>query len=347
MRKALFFLAALGISAFSSNAALLRVNNITGVNVNFTTLSAAVTAANTGDTIYVEPSATNVGAATLSKKLTIIGNGYFTSAPSYAIYTMNPGLQANMVSSRISSLTFNPGSEQSTIMGIDVANDIYIMVSNITVKRCHIAGYIRLGNYQNGNYVNVSNIDIRQNVIIQGIITNQFSTNSGAVGITNVNVQNNILCIYYYNQVQLPVGVSGFMMNNIFYTPYYVLDVYNFQLNNNISIGGSMNANNNVYFNNIATNSYWGTANSNQANISTTSLFQNYGSGNTDTSFVLNPSGPGIGSGFGGVNVGPYGGPDPYRKSGIPPVPTIYQFSAPATTTTNTLPVTISTRSND
>ncbi len=347
MKNALFILAALCLFTSSANAALLRVNNITGITAGYTSLQAAVTAANTGDTIYVEPTTTNVGGATIAKKLTIIGNGYFGTTSTLTLHTMNSGLQANMTSSKISTLYFNPGSEYSTLMGLESNGDVYINVSNITVKRCYIGSYIRLSNYQNGNYVNVTNIDIRQNVIAYGIISYQFSTNSGAVSMTNVNIQNNLLNTYYYNQVQLPVGISGFMMNNVFYTPYYYLDVYNFQLNNNISVGGSFNGNNNVYFNNIATNSYWGTANGNQANISTASLFANYGTGSADTSYVLNPSGPGIGSGFNGVNVGPYGGPDPYRKSGIPPVPAIYQFSAPATTTTTTLPVTISTRSND
>ena len=337
------------LTAFeNANAAKWRVNNTTGVNANFTTLAAAITAATAGDTIYVEPSVNSVGGGTLNKQLTIIGNGYFTSTPSSSINTMNPNLQANMASSTVSGITFDVGSQNSTVMGLLVNGDVYTYVSNVNIKRCQITGHIRLSNYQSGNYVNVSNIDIRQCVLAGGIVTTQFSTNSGAVGITNLNIQNNILSTYFYVQISLPSGISGFMMNNVFYTPYYALDVYNFQLNNNIMLsGGVFNTNNNVYFNNIAGNSAWGTANSNQANVSTTSLFQNYGSGAADTSYVLNPSGPGIGAGFGSVNVGPYGGPDPYRKSGIPPVPSIYMFSAPATTTTSNLPVTISTRSND
>lgn len=346
MKKTILFLSAIVLFALSANAALWRVNNITGISTNFTTLSAAISAASTGDTIYVEPTGSSVGGGTIDKKLTIIGNGYFNTT-SQSMSSMNPNLQANMVNSVVGSITLAVGSQNSTIMGLYVSGDIYTYESNINIKRCYITSAIRLSNYQSGNYVNISNIDIRQNIIIGGLVSNQFNTNSGAVSMTNVNVQNNILSAYYYTQIQLPSGISGFMMNNTFYTPYYYLDVYNFQINNNISIGGSFNVNNNVYFNNIATNSYWGTANNNQANISTTALFQNYGSNNADTCYVLNPSGPGVGTGFNSVDVGPYGGPDPYRKSGVPPVPAIYMFSAPATTTTSTLPVTISTRSND
>lgn len=344
MKKILLSTIAFCAIAISAHAALWRVNNTTGVNANYTTVSAAITAATAGDTIYIEPSATNYGSITLDKKLTIIGNGYFKTT---GLYTMNAGLQNTMQSSVVTTVSFAPGSEFSTIMGLELTGEVYIYVSNTNVKRCYIAGYIRLNNYQSGSYVNVSNIDIRQNVMIQGLITYQFSTNSGAVGITNVNVQNNIISAYYYNQVSLPAGVSGFMMNNTFYCPYYGIDVYNFQINNNILLGGTFNTNNNVYFNNISNSTQFGTANNNQQNITTAALFNNYGTGDADSSFILKNPGPGIGTGFGSVDIGPYGGPDPYRKSGIPPVPTIYQLSAPATTTTSTLPVTISTRSND
>lgn len=345
MKQILFILISMLCFNVITQATVWRVNNITGVNANFTDLPAAVTAASNGDTIYVEPSSSGYSSVNLTKKLTIIGNGYFLTS---GLYTMNNGLQANMVTSNISgSVTFSAGSEYSTIMGCRVQGGIYVSASNVTVKRCYIDGYIYLSNYQGSAYVNITGIDIRQNVIVTGITTYSFSTNSNTVSMTNVNIQNNIISAYYYMNFTLPTGISGFIMNNVIYSPYYAFDVYNFQINNNIHMGGYFNANNNVYFNNIATGTQFGNANGNQQNISTTALFSNYGTGAADTSYVLNPSGPGIGTGFGGVNVGPFGGPDPYKKSGIPPVPTIYELSAPATTTTTTLPVTISTRSND
>ena len=344
MKQFLFTLGAVSLFSFNTEAAILRVNNIAGVSVNYTNISAAVAAAGNGDTIYLEPSATSYGSASISKKVTIIGNGYFMNT---GFYTYNTGLQADMQNSTVGDLTFLAGSEFSTVMGCHIASNVYCRISNLNIKRNYIAGAVYLGNYQNSVYVNLSNIDIRQNVIAGGISTNQSSTNGGTVGITNVNIQNNILTTYFYMYLNLPVGVSGFMMNNIIWTPYYNVETYNFQVNNNVMVGGNYSANNNVFFNNASTNTTFGNQNGNQQNISATSMFLNYNTGGADTSFMVNPSGPGAGAGFGGVDLGPYGGPDPYRKSGIPPVPTIYQLSAPATTTTTTLPVTISTRSND
>ena len=344
MKKLLFYVGVAALITTEADAAVWRVNNITGVDADFTTLTAAVTAASAGDTIYLEPSTANYGGATIDKKLTVIGNGYFNTT---GFYTAHAGLQANATSSSTHGIIFNQGSEFSTFMGCYISGDIYINASNINIKRNYVTGLVYFRNQQSGSYVNRSNIDIRQNVLIGGFSTSQFSTNSGTVGITNVNIQNNIISQNFYAQFTLPAGISGFIMNNTLYQPYTYLDVYNFQINNNIMLGGAFNPNNNVYFNNIATGSQFGNANNNLQNITTTALFTNYGTGASDSSFVLNPSGPGIGAGFNGVDVGPYGGPDPYRRSGIPPVPTIYELTAPATTTTSTLPVTISTRSND
>ncbi len=113
--------------------------------------------------------------------------------------------------------------------------------------------------------------------------------------------------------------------------------------------GSSFTSNNSVFFNNIGDGTQFpntGNGSNNLQSITTTALFTSYTSG-TETRYTLNPTGPGIGAGFNGVDCGIFGGPDPYKPSGIPPFPTIYSLSAPNTTTSSTLPVTISTRSND
>jgi hypothetical protein len=62
----------------------------------------------------------------------------------------------------------------------------------------------------------------------------------------------------------------------------------------------------------------------------------------TETHFL------GLGAGFGGVDVGIFGGPEPYVLSGIPPIPTIYFLTAPAIGEKNTgLPVQIKVKSNN
>ena len=344
MKKSLFFLALSLVVTGTTYGALWRVNNTPGVNANFTSVSAALTAASAGDTIYLEPSTTPYPAVTITKKVTIIGNGHFYNhVPNGGLNTQNAGLQANAISSEISSVQFYPGSEFSTIMGCMVfTGGIHVYASNITIKRNHVWGPIYINNYHPtlGTYQALTGLDIRQNVLENTIQPNQFST-SGGGAFTNVSIQNNIL---FGSTISLPVGIQGYIQNNFISNGNF--SVYNFQINNNILVTGSFTPNNNVYFNNIGSGTQFGNANNNQQNISTTALFTNY-SNTTETRYILNPTGPGIGAGFNGVDVGPFGGPDPYKLSGIPPVPTIYQLTAPSTTTTTSLPVTISTRSND
>ncbi|MEZ5045853.1 MAG: hypothetical protein R2831_02565 [Chitinophagaceae bacterium] len=57
------------------NASILRVNNNPGITGVHTTLLSAVNAAASGDTIYLEPSSINYNGLTISKKITLIGNG--------------------------------------------------------------------------------------------------------------------------------------------------------------------------------------------------------------------------------------------------------------------------------
>lgn len=329
MKKTLFILFVFLLGTSQLFAALLRVNNRSGINANYSSLSSAISAASAGDTIYVEPSTSSYGSISLTKKLTIIGNGYFAT-PS-AAYIGNTSLQADTNECILGGVSFNAGSAGSVIMGMVFYGYNYISDSNITLKRNMFYGY-----YTYLYYANVSNLDIRQNVFYSAGFYDYGSYTS-----SNINFQNNLL---YNTTITLPTSSSGFMQNNIFDNSG--LNANNFQVNNNIMINGSFTANNCVYFNNIGTGTQFGNANNNQQNVGTATLFANYSSG-TETRYTLSSTGPGVGAGFNGVDVGIFGGPDPYKLSGIPPVPTIYSLSAPATTTSTTLSVTISTRSND
>lgn len=343
MKQLFLYFILLAALSQTAQATKWRVNNRVGINANFTTISAAVNAASSGDTIYIEPSPTNyTGAINIDKKLTIIGNGYFNSSPN----TMNSGLQADSNSCSIYAyIYFNQGSAGTTIMGVSLYGGyaMYVYSDSITIQRNFIYGYIYLSNYNttSGTYGNRISSNIKQNIFYVYGISNQSFSTTGGLTMSNINIQNNI---FNSCSVNLPSGMSGFMQNNMFHSAN--TSTYNFQVNNNIMHGGSFDINNNVYFNNIGTSTQFGTLNNNQQNITTTALFNNF-SATTETRYTLKNPGPGIGAGFNSVDVGVFGGPDPYKLSGIPPVPTIYSISAPVTTTTSTLPVTISTKSND
>jgi hypothetical protein len=115
-------------------------NNAGSTSKDFTALQAAHDGAAANDTLYLIGSPTNylVSKITVTKKLVIIGPGFFL--------TENPDTQANTLSAIMAStvpfqcvsIEFAVGSEGSVIMGMEIRGGILITANNILVKRNHI-----------------------------------------------------------------------------------------------------------------------------------------------------------------------------------------------------------------
>ncbi len=305
---------------FSSEtyAKIWRVNNTAGVNADYNNAQTAVSAVTTlsGDTIHIEPSVTSYGNLTVAKSLVIIGNGYFL--------TLNTGLQANTNNSTFNYIVLDGGSNNSSVQGINTGG-LYIYSPNVLIRRCNIqAGYIYM-------YTTATNCTILDN-FMYGV-----SEQSGPL--TGFTISNNII---YFGAVSLGANSTGTFENNTCAGGGVTL--YNFQVNNNIFNTTGFTPNNCVYFNNIGNSTQFGNANGNQQNVVMSTVF--VASGTTDGQYQLGAGSPAIGAGFNGVDCGAYGGPNPYKLSGIPNVPTIYSLTVPPTGTTN-INVTISTKSNN
>jgi hypothetical protein len=120
-----------------------RVNaspGVSGVNI-YNSIQAAHDAAVAGDTIYIEPTGINSGILDCSKRLIIVGNGYFLA--------LNSETPENKTPSLVERINFLAGSENSTVTGLEFTDATSAMVhrSNITITRCKI-GYINLVHYQ-------------------------------------------------------------------------------------------------------------------------------------------------------------------------------------------------------
>jgi len=110
---------------------------------------------NVDDTLHIEGSPVAYGDATISKRLVIIGPGYFLADNPK---TCNLGLSAT-----IYKMTFNPGSEGSVVMGMNLPyggsasfpGEILLKADNITVKRCRIQ-YIYI-------FTGLTTVNIQQN----------------------------------------------------------------------------------------------------------------------------------------------------------------------------------------
>jgi hypothetical protein len=320
-----------------------------------------------GDTIHLEPSATVYNGFTVNKQVVIIGNGY--------LLANNSGLQTNSSNSEANGVVFVAGSENSIMSGITSIGMQLTNVGNITITRC------RIGNFTFSTFsVAKTGIVITKN-FISGTFSNVGFTVSGDVTIA---IENNIFNSITGNAgagINLSNQCRGLFRNNVCGGAITNIAISNFYFANNIIIsnGGTavLGGSNNVIKNNLnnrgaAVTGGLPTGNGNQ-NITdvqmrgTTAVLGDVFAGDVfnttsttpgDARFELRVGGPNtnpaIATGetiapVNNPNLGVYGATDPYKKSGIPAVPTIYGLTVPASVPpiATSMNVTISTRSNN
>ena len=344
-----FLLAAIAAIALSvhANAKIWRVNNV-GYGANFTSLQAANDNPNVGtnplipDTIQLEGSNTVYSGATISKRLVIIGAGYFLPE--------NVNVSFNSMETKLENISFNTGSAGSQIIGVWVyhySSSIYINASNILIKRCKIDYGMSLNN-------NITDIKILQN-----FFTN-YTTNSAIISYSagfpsDVLINNNIfqkpLIIDYYNTAftvsecknnvfayaGTGLGVqmyAGVFQNNILTNP-----------NATVNINGG-NFNNVTYNVSASASNQFGMANNNIVVADFSTWFVSVlTAASTDKDYQLKP---GTIAGSDGTDRGAFGGTaitNRYALSGLAPVPVIYQITTSGVATpAGVLPVTIKAR---
>ena len=284
---------------FNSSAKKWRVNNAPGISANYSTLVAAYNAAGTGDTLYLEGTAIPyIAPDTIKKKLVILGPGYFLAD--------NDSTQANTAPANLSTIVFGRGSDGSVMSGVTVTGNCYITdASNLILSRnyfynLYIYNYLRT----------ITNILIKQNYFNVYLIQ---PSNAKSASLT---ILNNILSYFEIDQTSSTV----ICMNNYMYR---AIDISNSEFYNNVVEGGIIESgSNNHQFNNIFAGA--GTnANGNQYAVSMSNVF--VGTPNSlDGKYHLKPASLAKGSGYNGVDIGPFGNNDPYILSGIPALPHIF-----------------------
>jgi len=279
---------------------------------DFKTIQAAHDGASAGDTIYCVGSVQSLGGATFTKKLTIIGPGYFLSE--------NSGLQANPSSAQLSNLTFNVGSEGSVITGCEIQGTLSLNTSNISIIR----NYLNYGN-NSGVFIQggVGNIYLEQNFINGWFIGSMIGSDSDGP----IFILNNYIRSYRSNGYgsQDAIGVQNAIVENNVIVGN--ITCYNSTFQNNIIISGTFSGTGNGIFNNICNSNQFSNTNGNIPNTDTSTVFVN--TGTTDGRFQLKAGSPAKGAGIGGVDIGMFGGMNPYVLSGVPPIPSIFYFTAP------------------
>lgn len=311
----------LGLITTTTRAKIWWVDSNPANRQNFTTVQAAHNAASPGDTIYVAGSTVSYGNLTMSKKLYIFGPGYFL--------TENPKTQARPLSAKVINVSVDHESNGSLITGMVVEGKIHFNTGEIIFKRNKV---VLSANdlIEIGDQVPVTNIILKQNYIL--------NTRTGYSGLSCIrvfdNCQNILVTNNFIDGAETPINIYAVkssplatleILNN---TIRGQMEIYNSLIHNNILREGNFfGADNNIQCN-LGNDDQFGTDNGNQANIDMATVFS---SGNSpDGQWQLSATSPAIGAGIGGQNCGMFGGSDPYVLSGLPALPTIYFFSAPA-----------------
>ncbi len=323
--KFLCTIIAISMLATSASAKIWRIDNNPGNEADFTTLSAAHTGAASGDTLYVAGTPNWYGNLEATKSLFIFGPGYLLSS--------NPETQANLGNARAGIIQFLAGSDSSLITGLDVVNvTVGTGVSNITIER----NYVNWVNWS--SYPTILIADNASNILIlQNYIRTTYNT-SGAIAIqVNPNVTSAFINNNYIEASSADIGADAInaSSNSFLVVEHNVIRgdviVYNTTFNNNILREGAfsgLNVNASYNIGNSTQFTSFDSTKGNQNDVDMTTFF--LGTGSTDGRWQLAPGSPAIGAGLGGVDIGMFGGLEPYVLSGIPVIPSIYFFIAPA-----------------
>lgn len=294
-----------------------------------------------GDTLHVEGSAAVYGDADISKKLVIIGPGYFLGE--------NPNVSTNINSASISSITFNTGSETSQVLGMNVISNgvgnsatIYVNVNGIIIKRCRIEKAVQFGSGIDDVYIIQSFFITSQNTT--ALITNG---SGGFVPPTTIVFNNNIC-----QKTLSWAGPITQCNNNVFDGPPNTLNLQfsTAEFRNNIlkplnaTVNINTGTNQNVTYNTGTSANQFGTAAGNTVVINISTIFVAPTAQSTDGRYQLVP---GTDPGSDGTERGVFGGagaPNRYTLSGLPNIPTIYSVKITGPAGPSGLPVTIQAR---
>jgi hypothetical protein len=330
------------VCAYPLSAKVIRVNNQETASKpeenSYVTVLEAYNAAAHGDTIYLEPTSVAHGDLDIGKRLVFIGGGYF--------HDQNEGLTFQPFNSQITGAwIFKLGSGGSKLIGLSFSRTggpILIQVNDMEISNC----------YFTGSSSNSLQRRINTDVGIQNLtVTGCFFTQSDRA----IFLDRPILNLVFTNNITLrPIGLgnnsTGIFSNNLVQFSSFNIGLNsNFQIHNNIFLGTTRadlpTAIGNNLSHNIADNALFGTANNNNANVPISDIF--IVSTSLDGKYQIKEGGPADGKGRDGADIGPFGGAKPYKLSGLPDIPVVYQLTTTGIANgAGKLPVTIKVSAN-
>jgi len=288
------------------------------IDVDFTSIHSAIAAASSGDTIMLYPSKSSYGSISVSKSIHLVGMGYrldTISQPTLEYYTDFPeryetqigvqiedGAQGGSINNMaLSSLSVNDGAEDFVFRGVHVNRTTIISgAEDIKFSGCYFTsedGYSEAFRFPTSNARNI-------------IITN--SILDAGWSMTNRN--------------QIGGSTAGCLIKNCYIGGYG--SISNALYLNNVA-KSIHRGRNSVAYNNVILGGSTANSDGNLFGLNYDEVFGEVADRSFDLRYTLAPNSPAKGAGLGGVDCGPFGGPVPYRLSGVYDRPLIYQLNMP------------------
>ena len=368
MKKTTFLMIAfLTLATVTANAKVWRVSNRANEDQDFSTLQDAINGASAGDTLYVAGSPFSYGSGTFTKRLTVIGTGYWLNE--------NDTTQAYKEKSWVQQLVFNVGSKGSVISGLYVYYGNYgsqqnwklisINTDSIVIQRNFIYGFASENSTYTGFSIyvdgNKSGIIIQQNWIIAQLADYYGNSANGTVyGIyfsgvpTECIVQNNFVRSYLSHNYGTcySIALNNNALNDLKVAGNVIwgtISTYYTNHFNNILVSGSYNYGiGDEPFNNLGSSTQYPAGNGNQQNVNMDSVFVDYDL-YIDKGYLLKPNSPAKNAGIDGGDCGAFGNDFGYKPcvlSGIPAIPAIFEVNTQMYGE-ETIPVNIKAKSNN
>jgi hypothetical protein len=315
--------------------------------VDYATSALAVAACAAGDSLYVYGSGWTID---VTKRLVIIGSGYFYAANTPSNTNFNANLQ-NYNAYTGAAIQLSDGSSNSIITGI---------VGYVYVNSAHTASInnIRISNC----YWNAVPTMLKAGITYDGweiskcyVANGQINYNPTTSKLTNFKILNNIFQSGSFS-ISAVAGQTGIVENCTFYS-YYIGNGFsgaNILVQNCIFVSANVSGYNNTVFNNCILDGVPNpgiVGSNNILSVTANNIFSGLptqGTLSDDGRWALKAGSPALAAGVAGIDCGAFGGVNPYKLSGIPAIPAFIKLTAPGTAAnTNPYTLTFSVKANN
>jgi hypothetical protein len=301
--SSIFSIALLFLAGGHADATSWRINNNANRKAHFTDINAAMSSSEVqaGDTLYLDPGCSLTSTQTVSKRVTIIGAGYFLPAGTHGASVISGVLYLR--------------AAKTKMVGVTITNSTNIQADQITIERCKTARI----NVGNSSY-SAQNACIRQCYITNVIYGVGTSDIKGAY----CTIENNIVissqstgCIY---QLYSPEIRNNYLKETANYAIFNSLSnaiiVNNIEVNTNTANSIFTSTSYNINHNNVQSSDSGAEGNLFLNSSEESLIFALEGS--NDQLYLLKDNSPAKGFAEDGGDCGPYGGTHPYIPSGYP-----------------------------